>query len=126
MSTRQKINLPKSEGNILDLNGNYFQVKPYYRLYLNFPFKTGEQYFTRDLISGRIFNLIYTSKGNWYAVLYISEIGMYLLRKLKWLKYIPEIDIKTSHLYGKRRSKVSKTYGYNLIGYTVSKRQKRS
>lgn len=102
MNTRQKINLPKSEDNILDLSGNYFQVKPYYRLYLNFPFKTGEQYFTRDLISGRIFNLIYTSKGNWYAVLYISEIGMYLLRKLKRLKYIPENRYKNFTLIWKK------------------------
>ena len=36
-------------------------------LYLDFPFKTGEQCFTRDLYSDRAFNLIHTSKGTWYS-----------------------------------------------------------
>ena len=106
MKTRQKLNLRKRENQIIELGGNHFRVKPYYRLYLNFPFKTGEQSLTRDLYSDNMFSLIHTSKGNWYAVFYLIELDMYLLRKLEWLEYKPEIDIKTSHLYGKRHHKV--------------------
>ena len=102
IKTRQKLNLRKKENQILELGGNHFQVEPFYRLYLDFPFKTGEQFYTRDLYSGMTFNLIHTSKNHWYAVFYIQAINMYLLRKLKLLEHEPYIDIKTAYKYGKK------------------------
>ena len=102
MKTRQKINLRKKENEILELGGNHFQVEPFSRLYLNFPFRKGKQSLTRDLFSDRAFNLIHTSRGNWYAVFYILELNMYQLRKLKWLEYRQDVDIKCAYLYGKR------------------------
>lgn len=102
MKTRQKINPGKKETEILELRGNHFQVKPFYRLYLDFPFKTGDQYLTRDLYSNKIFNLLHTKKGIWYAVFYISEFDMYELRKLKFIEHRPDIDIQTAYLYGKK------------------------
>lgn len=103
MSTRQKLNHRKKENKILELGGNHFQVKPFYRLYLDFPFKTGDQCLTRDLYSNRIFNLIHTKKNRWYAVFYSSELEVYILRKLEFLEYIEKVDIKKHYLYGKRR-----------------------
>lgn len=101
MKTRQKLNLRKRESEILELGGNHFRVGPYYRLYLDFPFKTGTQSFTRDLYSDKVFNLIHTSKGRWYAVFYIPELDMYLLRKLIWLEYREDVDICKAYLYGR-------------------------
>ena len=108
MKTRQKLNLRKRESEILDLYGNYFKVKPFYRLYLNFPFKSGKQYFTRDLYSDKVFNLINTDKGKWYAVFYILEFDMYCLRKLEWLEYKENVDIRKHYLYGKHNRKRSR------------------
>lgn len=105
MKTRQKLNLRKKESEILELGGNHFKVGPFYRLYLDFPFKTGEQSFTRDLYSDKLFNLIHTNKGTWYTVHYISELGMYLLRKLQWLEYREDIDIRKTYLYGRYNKK---------------------
>ena len=105
MSTRQKLNPRKKEREILELGGNHFKVGPFYRLYLDFPFKTGEQSFTLDLYSDKLFNLIHTNKGTWYAVHYISELGMYLLRKLQWLEYREDIDIRKTYLYGRHNKK---------------------
>ena len=106
MKTRQKLNPGKREGEILELCGNHFKVKPIKRLYLEFPFKTGKQCLTRDLYTDKAFNLIHTNKGMWYAVFYISELDMYCLRKLQWLEYKEEIDINKAYLYkryGKKR-----------------------
>lgn len=104
MSTRQKLN---RRFEITELGGNKFQIKPFYRLYLNFPFKTGELYLTADIKVNGIkgsFNLIHTKKGNWYGVWYILHLDMYILRKLKWISHDPKIDIKTAYLYGKKHS----------------------
>ena len=101
MKTRQKLNLRKRESEILELGGNHFKVGPFYRLYLDFPFKTGEQCLTRDLYSDKAFNLIHTSKGIWYAVFWIPELEMYLLRKLQWLEYREDVDIRKAYLYGR-------------------------
>ena len=103
MKTRQKINHRKKEIEILELGGNKFKVKPFYRLYLKFPFKSGNQTFTRDLYSDKVFTLIHTKSKKWYQVQYIYELDMYLLRKLKWLEYVEKIDIRKSYLYGKKR-----------------------
>lgn len=103
MSTRLKLNPRKKDNTILELGGNKFQVKPYYRLYLDFPFKSGTQCFTSDINTGRQFNLIHTNKDNWYGVWYILHLDMYILRKLTWLSHHPEVDIKTAYLYGKRK-----------------------
>ena len=105
MKTRQKLNPRKKEGEILELGGNHFKVGPFYRLYLDFPFKSGDQSFTRDLYSEMVFNLIHTSKNVWYAVFYIQEFGMYLLRKLQWLEYREDVDIRKSYLYSKHGKK---------------------
>lgn len=102
MKTRQKINPRKKDNEILDLGGNKFQVGPYYRLYLDFPFKNGDYCFTCDLNTNRAFTLIHTCKNNWYGLWYISHLGMYILRKLIWISHQPEIDIKTAYLYGKK------------------------
>ena len=102
MKTRQKLNPRKKDNKILELGGNKFQVGPYYRLCLDFPFKLGEQCLTRDLYTEKTFNLIHTYKGKWYGVWYISHLDMYLLRKLIWLSYHPEIDIQKAYLYGKK------------------------
>lgn len=108
MKTRQKLNLQKKENEILELGGNHFKVGPFYRLYLDFPFKTGDQYFTRDLYSDKAFNLLHTKSGNWYAVFHISEFDVYCLRKLQWLEYIEYIDIRKSYLYrhGKKKRNI--------------------
>lgn len=107
MKTRQKINHRKGEIEILELLGNHFRVKPFYRLYLKFPFKTGNQALTRDLYSDKVFNLIHTKNNNWYAVFYLDTLDMYLLKKLEFIEYLPNKDIRKSHLYGKRRKQVS-------------------
>lgn len=101
MKTRQKLNQRVKANEILELGGNHFKVGPFYRLYLNFPFRSGEQSLTRDLYSDRTFNLIHTSKGNWYAVWWIDYLDMYLLRKLTWLEYREDVDIRKAYLYGK-------------------------
>lgn len=109
MRTRPKKYPVKGEINILELRGNHFKVMPFYRHYLEFPFKTGDQWFTRDLYSGENFNLIHTEKGKWYAVFYSLELNMYILRKLKWLGYIEEVDIRKAYLYyGKKGIKTRK------------------
>lgn len=105
MKTRQKINPRKKENQILDLLGNLFQVKPFYRLYLDFPFKKGKLYYTRDLYSGKTFNLIHTNKDIWYAVFYLVDLDMYLIKKLIWLDYMPENDIRKAYENRKRRRK---------------------
>ena len=102
MKTRQKLNPRKKDNQILELGGNEFRVGPYYRLYLEFPFKSGNQFFTADVNTGESFNLIHDNKGNWYGVWYIQHLDLYLLRKLIWLSHHPEIDIKTAYLYGKK------------------------
>lgn len=103
MNTRQRKRLRDQEIKILDLNGNIFKVGSYYRLYLKFPFKSGTQKYTRDLIADKAFNLIHTSKGNWYAVWWIDYLDMYLLRKLEPLSYDESKDIEKAYLYGKKR-----------------------
>lgn len=102
MKTRQKLNPRKRDNQILELRGNKFQVRPYYRLCLDFPFKKGEQCFTADINTGKTFNLIHTDNGNWYGVWYILYLNMYILKKLVLISYHPEIDIKTAYLYGKK------------------------
>ena len=104
MSTRQKINLRKKDNQILELKGNLFQVEPYYRLYLDFPFRLGTMYLTKDLYTNETFNLIHTSNDHWYCVTYKLELDMYLLRKLTWLEYKPEIDIKNTYIYGRKKN----------------------
>lgn len=101
MKTRQKLNPRKKDNQILELGGNKFRVGPYYRLYLDFPFKKGDHYFTSDIDTGKPFTLIHT-KSNWYGVWYLIHLDMYILRKLIWLSHQPEIDIKTAYLYGKK------------------------
>lgn len=101
MSTRQKINPRKKDNIILELGGNKFRVGPFYRLYMDFPFKKGKQYFTSDIYTEKPFNLL-NSNGNWYGVWYIDYLNMYILRKLVWLSHHPEIDIKTAYKYGKK------------------------
>lgn len=107
MKTRQKINPRKKEKEnlILELRGNLFKIEPFKRLYFNFPFRLGKQILTRDVYTNKTFNLIHTHKGKWYGVFYISELDMYLLRKLEWLDYKIEKDIKYSHLYGRKKRK---------------------
>ena len=102
MSTRLNIKPRNKDNEILELGGNKFQVGPYYRLYLDFPFKSGKQYFTSDLNTGKVFNLIHTNKNTWYGVWYLSHLNLYILRKLIWLSYHPEINLKTAYLYGKK------------------------
>ena len=51
--------------------------------------------------SDKAFNLIHTSKGTWYAVFWIPELEMYLLRKLQWLEYREDVDIRKAYLYGR-------------------------
>ena len=104
MKTRQKIKPRKKDNQILELGGNKFQVGPYYRLYLDFPFKTECPCFTTDINTGDYFNLIHTKDGNWYGVWYLLHLDMYILRKLIWISYHPEIDIKTAYLYGKKHN----------------------
>ena len=101
MKTRQKLNPRVKANEILELGGNHFRVGPFYRLYLDFPFKTGEQSFTRDLYADRAFNLIHTAKGNWYGVWWIDYLNMYLLRKLIWIEYREDVDIRKAYLYGR-------------------------
>ena len=101
MKTRQKLNQRVKANEILELGGNYFKVGPFYRLYLNFPFRSGEQSFTRDLNTNIGFNLIHTKSGNWYGVWWIDYLDMYLLRKLTFIEYREDVDIRKAYLYGK-------------------------
>lgn len=105
MKTRQKINHRKKENQILDLLGNLFQVKSFSRLYLDFPFKKGKYCYTRDTYSGKVFNLIHTHKDIWYAVFYLVELDMYLLKKLILLEYNSDTDIRKAYEKRKRRRK---------------------
>lgn len=105
MKTRQKLNRRVKANQILELGGNHFKVGPFYRLYLNFPFKSGEQSFTRDLYTNIAFNLIHTKMGNWYGVWWIDYLDMYLLRKLTFIEYREDVDIKKAYLYGKHGKK---------------------
>lgn len=105
MKTRQKLNPREKENQILELGGNHFQVNAYYRLYLDFPFKSGTQSLTRDLYSDMAFNLIHTDKGNWYGVWWIDYLNMYLLRKLEFLEYREDVDIKKAYLYVRKRKR---------------------
>jgi len=101
MKTRQKLNRRVKANKILELGGNHFKVGPFYRLYLNFPFRSGEQSFTRDLYTDIAFNLIHTESGNWYGVWWIDYLDMYLLRKLTFIEYREDVDIRKAYLYGK-------------------------
>lgn len=101
MKTRQKLNQRVKANEILELKGNHFKVGPFYRLYLNFPFRSGEQSFTRDLNTDIAFNLIHTQNGNWYGVWWIDYLDMYLLRKLTFIEYREDVDIRKAYLYGK-------------------------
>ncbi len=101
MKTIQKINHRKKESQILDLHGNLFHIKPFYRLYMDFPFKKGKYYYTQDQYSGQTLTLIHTPKDLWYSVSYSLELNLYVLKKLVLLEYQPEKDIRN----GKRRNK---------------------
>lgn len=87
---------------ILDLHGNKFKVGDY-KLSLEIPIgKCNKLIFTRDHISGEIFNLFV--KGKIYkAYFYNPSINCYVCYRLELVGYDESKDIRKAYLYGKRR-----------------------
>lgn len=114
---------------IFTLCGNHLEETSRYKLCLEFPSFKGQKYFmsfNRDrLCYYDNFNLVNVENGKeWYLVLWVSHLNMYLQVELKFIEYIQQLDIKYEWKYQKElrawEQKNSKTIRSNKLSRTVS------
>lgn len=86
---------------IKDLHGNIFSVHKW-RLYIAIPKKFDKVIFTKDCLTNTSFNL--AINGDTYMAFdLIEDQPIYVGYKLKLEGYDESLDIRKSHLYGKRK-----------------------
>lgn len=87
---------------IVDLLGNKFKVGKY-KLCFNTPIKKGPLIFTRDIISGELFNLYQKNNQKYLGYFYNLSLNLYVRYELELIGYQEAQDIRKSHLYVRKR-----------------------
>ena len=87
---------------ITDLHGNKFKVVDY-KLCLEIPITgKGNLVFTRDLISGEVFNLSVV-RSRYVGYFYNLSLNLYIGYDLEYMGYDESSDIRKSHLYVRKK-----------------------
>lgn len=90
---------------IKDLHGYTYRLIEDYKLCLTFPKFEGitvlNYRFTRDVFSGRRFNLIETT-NKFYRIYYAKHLDMYVKYTMVRVSYNPLEDLRQSHLHGNK------------------------
>lgn len=88
---------------ITDLHGNTYKLGDY-TLEYNFP-KFGDYKFgvyTKDIITGKIINIVTCHSGNIYGIKYSIAYGLYVVYRLKFISHDDKLDIRKAYLHGNK------------------------
>lgn len=96
---------PQVKYKIKDLHGNTYELRDY-RLRFTFPEFTGITVksisFNRDVITGRIMDIVETARSRYYAIFYLRHLNLYIKCDLIKISYNPLEDIRKGYLHGNK------------------------
>lgn len=88
---------------IIELGGNILEATSDYKLKVDCPmYKASHYCMTRDRVSDLPFTLVRFNNGKrWLMITWVAHLNLYLIRKLKFIRYEETFDLKYECKYRK-------------------------
>ena len=88
---------------IIELGGNIFEATSDFKLKVDCPmYKASHYCMTRDRVSDLPFTLVrFNKEKRWLMITWVAHLNLYLIRKLKFIRYEETFDLKYEWKYRK-------------------------